>query len=80
MDVDLQYLIHFFSDKDHLFKTINMAWTDQIDAISDQIASNLFLVQDGFRFAEMSCTMKWMLRSRAMATSTTCTLNGHRGP
>jgi len=39
MDADLQYLIHFFSDQEHLFKTINMAGTDQINAISDQIAS-----------------------------------------
>jgi len=39
MDKDLQYLIHFFTDKEHLFKTITMAEACQIDVISDKVAS-----------------------------------------
>ena len=39
MDKDLQYLIHFFTDKEHLFKTIMMAETRQIDEISDTVVS-----------------------------------------
>ncbi len=40
MDEDLQYLIHFFTDKAHLFKTIMMAETCQMDEISDQFVSH----------------------------------------
>jgi hypothetical protein len=39
MDEDLQYLIHFFTDKEHLFKTIMMAEACQIDEISDKFVS-----------------------------------------
>lgn len=39
MDEDLQYLIHFFTDKEHLFKTITMAEACQIDEISDKFVS-----------------------------------------
>jgi hypothetical protein len=39
MDEDLQYLIHFFNDREHLFKTITMADACQIDEISDQFVS-----------------------------------------
>jgi len=39
MDKDLQYLIHFFTDKEHLFKTIMMADACRIDEISDQFVS-----------------------------------------
>jgi hypothetical protein len=39
MDEDLQYLIHFFTDKEHLFKTIMMADACQIDEISDTFVS-----------------------------------------
>jgi hypothetical protein len=39
MDTDLQYLIHFFTDKQHLFKTVTMAEVGLIDQISNQIAS-----------------------------------------
>ncbi len=39
MDEDLQYLIHFFTDKEHLFKTIMMAEACQMDEISDKFAS-----------------------------------------
>jgi hypothetical protein len=39
IDEALQYLIHFFNDKAHLFKTIMMAEAGQIDEISDKFAS-----------------------------------------
>ena len=39
MDDDLQFLVHFFNDKDYLFKTITMADVSQVDEICDQIAS-----------------------------------------
>jgi hypothetical protein len=39
MDKDLQYLIHFFTDKTHLFKTILMAEACQIDEICDKFVS-----------------------------------------
>ena len=39
MDEDLQYLIHFFTDKEHLFKTITMAEDCQVDEICDKVAS-----------------------------------------
>jgi hypothetical protein len=39
MDEALRYLIHFFTDKEHLFKTIMMAEACQIDAISDRFVS-----------------------------------------
>jgi hypothetical protein len=39
MDEDLRYLIHFFTDKEHLFKTIMMAEACQIDEISDTFVS-----------------------------------------
>jgi hypothetical protein len=39
MDNDLQYLVHFFTDKKHLFKTITMANPRLLDEISDNIAS-----------------------------------------
>ncbi len=39
MDADLQYLVHFFSDKEHLFKTITMADACQIEGISDKFVS-----------------------------------------
>jgi len=39
MDEDLQYLIHFFTGKEHLFKTITMAEACQIDEISDRFVS-----------------------------------------
>ncbi len=39
MDKDLQYLVHFFTDKEYLFKTITMADSSLIDEISNRIAS-----------------------------------------
>jgi hypothetical protein len=39
MDNDLQYLVHFFNDKDHLFQTVTMADASRVDEISDHIAS-----------------------------------------
>lgn len=39
MDDDLQYLVHFFTDKEHLFKTITMADPCLIDEISNTIAA-----------------------------------------
>lgn len=39
MEEDLQYLIHFFTDKEQLFQTITMAAACQTDAISDKVAS-----------------------------------------
>jgi hypothetical protein len=34
---DLQYLVHFFNDKEHLFKKITMATACQMDEISDKV-------------------------------------------
>ncbi len=39
MDNELKYLIHFFTDKEYLFKTVTMADPCQIDEISNKIAS-----------------------------------------
>jgi hypothetical protein len=39
MDDDLQVLIHFFTDREHLFKTITMVESCQFDEIGDKIAS-----------------------------------------
>lgn len=39
IDEDLQYLIHFFTDKEHLFKTIMMAEAGQLDEICDTVTS-----------------------------------------
>ena len=36
---DLQYLIHFFNDREHLFKTITMVESCQIDEICNKISS-----------------------------------------
>ena len=39
MDDDLQYLIHFFNDKEYLFKSITMAGVSQLDEICNTISS-----------------------------------------
>ncbi len=39
MDDELQFLIHFFNDKEYLFKTITMADISQLDEICDKISS-----------------------------------------
>ena len=39
MDSELQYLVHFFTNKEHLFKTVTMADPCLIDEISNKIAS-----------------------------------------
>jgi hypothetical protein len=39
MDTDLQFLIHFFNDKEYLFKTIVMAEFSQVDEICNKISS-----------------------------------------
>ena len=39
MDDDLQFLVHFFNDKEYLFKTITMADIFQVDEICDKISS-----------------------------------------
>lgn len=39
MDNDLQFLIHFFNDKEYLFKTITMAGMSQVDEICNKISS-----------------------------------------
>ena len=39
MDNELQYLTHFFTDKEYLFKTITMANSCLIDEISNKISS-----------------------------------------
>ncbi len=39
MDDDLQFLVHFFNDKEYLFKTITMAETCQVDEICNKISS-----------------------------------------
>jgi hypothetical protein len=36
---DLQYLVHFFNDREHLFKTITMAGIAPVDEICDTISS-----------------------------------------
>ena len=38
-DEDLQYLVHFFTDKEHLFKTITMAEAGRVDEICDRFVS-----------------------------------------
>jgi hypothetical protein len=39
MDDDLQFLIHFFNDKEYLFKTITIASISQVDDICNRISS-----------------------------------------
>ena len=39
MDDDLQFLVHFFNDKDYLFKTITMTDFSQMDEICNRISS-----------------------------------------
>jgi hypothetical protein len=39
MDHDLQFLIHFFNDRQYLFKTITMAKASQVDEICNAISS-----------------------------------------
>jgi len=39
MDADLQFLVHFFNDKEYLFKTITMAGASRVDEICDTISS-----------------------------------------
>jgi hypothetical protein len=39
MDHDLQYLVHFFNDQQHLFKTITMAGASQVDEICNTISA-----------------------------------------
>ncbi len=39
INADLQYLTHFFNDREHLFKTVTMVEPCQFDEISNQIAS-----------------------------------------
>ncbi len=39
MDNELQFLIHFFNDKEYVFKTITMADSSQVDEICDAISS-----------------------------------------
>ena len=39
MDYDLQYLIHFFNDKEFLFKSITLAGVSQVDEICNTISS-----------------------------------------
>ncbi len=39
MDDDLQFLVHFFNDKEYLFKTITMAQVSQVDEICNKISS-----------------------------------------
>ena len=39
MDDDLQFLVHFFNDEEHLFKTITMAGVSQVDEICNRISS-----------------------------------------
>jgi hypothetical protein len=36
---DLQFLVHFFNDKEYLFKTITMARASQVDEICNKISS-----------------------------------------
>lgn len=39
MDDDLQFLVHFFNDKEYLFKTITMAGFSQMDEICNTVSS-----------------------------------------
>ena len=39
MDDDLQFLVHFFHDKEYLFKTITMAGMSQMDEICNKVSS-----------------------------------------
>ena len=39
MDDDLQFLVHFFNEKEYLFKTITMAGISQMDDICNKISS-----------------------------------------
>jgi hypothetical protein len=39
MDDDLQYLVHFFNDKEYLFKSITMAGASQVDEICNTISA-----------------------------------------
>jgi hypothetical protein len=39
MDSDLQFLVHFFNNKEYLFKTITMAEASQVDEICNTISS-----------------------------------------
>jgi hypothetical protein len=39
MDVDLQFLVHFFNDREYLFKTITMAEMSRVDEICNKISS-----------------------------------------
>lgn len=39
MHNDLQFLVHFFNDKEYLFKTITMAGASQVDEICNTISS-----------------------------------------
>ena len=39
MDIELQFLIHFFNDKHYLFKTLTMAGVSQVDEICNTISS-----------------------------------------
>lgn len=39
MDDDLQFLVHFFNDKEYLFKTITMAEASQVEVICNKISS-----------------------------------------
>ena len=39
MDDDLQFLVHFFNDKEYLFKTITMAGFSQIEEICNTVSS-----------------------------------------
>jgi hypothetical protein len=39
MDNDLQFLVHFFNDKEYLFKTITMVGMSQLDEICNKISS-----------------------------------------
>jgi hypothetical protein len=38
MDDDLQFLVHFFNDKEYLFKTIAMAGISQVDEICNKLS------------------------------------------
>jgi hypothetical protein len=39
MNDELQFLVHFFNDKEYLFKTITMAGVSQVDEICNKISS-----------------------------------------
>lgn len=39
MAADLQFLVHFFNDREYLFKTITMAGISRVDEICDRISS-----------------------------------------